>query len=268
MRKYLPVLNLVALALSIVIHLASYTGFFPFTLQYVREARPIIFLPDSIALSTWIVIYVGRIAYGVFQTRPEASEFVDKASWYFLFTCIGKITWTILYIYSSMWMSFLAMVMTLAALVVLYSRLNIGQVSKSRGEYWVVHFPFSIHLAWVSVVTIVTLSTALFDLGFETAFLGISATNWTIALILFLTGLAAIFLFILNDTAFALTIAWGALTIFARPFDSELFLHLQDMNLGMVDIVAFVAFASLILMVLSRAIIVRRKSKLEAVPAS
>jgi hypothetical protein len=247
MRKHLAVVNLLALVLSTVVHLLPYIHLLPFNLEYVRESRPLLFLPANIALSTWLVIYIGLITYAVFQSRTASAEYVEKASYYFLFTCIGKITWTILYIYSDMWMATLALVMTLAALIMLYDRLNIRQIPKKGALYWVVNFPFSIFLGWTSVIAIVTIATALHDSGFTTSFLGVSAELWTVYLLIFLTALAAVFILLMNDYAFALTIGWGALSIFARPFDTPLYEHLQSLNFGLVDVFAFVAFMSILL---------------------
>lgn len=239
MKKHLAIVNLLALVLSALVHLLSYTSALPFSLSFVRDARALLFLPANIAISTWIVIYIGLLAYAIFQSRKSSEEFVEKASWYFLFTSIGKITWTILYVYSSMWMASLAMVMTLAALTMLYDRLNIREVPEKRGRYWVVNLPFSVFLAWVSVLTVVTIATALHDTGYQSSFLGLTGDMWAVYLLIFLTALTTVFVFLLNDYAFALTIAWGALTIFARPFDAPLYANLQSLNFGLVDVMAF-----------------------------
>ena len=69
MKKHLAIVNLLALVLSALVHLLTYTDALPFSLAFVRESRALLFLPANIAISSWIVIYIGLLAYAIFQRR-------------------------------------------------------------------------------------------------------------------------------------------------------------------------------------------------------
>jgi hypothetical protein len=249
MKKHLALVNLLALLISALVHLFTYTDLLPHSIAIVRESRPLVFLPANLSLATWLIIYLSLLIYAVYQSRSNSQELRERASFYFLFSSIGKITWTILYVFGDMWMSMLALVMTLGALIMLYEKLKLRFISFKQAEYWLVHFPFSIFLGWVSVLLVLNVATALYDSGYQSSFLGLTADIWTVVLLAFLLGMACLMLFTLNDFAYALTIAWGALTIFLRPFHAELYSQVQSMNLVLVELAAFTTFASLFLLV-------------------
>lgn len=249
----LQIINVLALIATLVMNGLSQTDLFPNTVGDLGESRAIFFLPAGYVFAIWGVIYTGLIAYSIYQARPSErnGDVVNSIGWWFVASCIANIAWLALFLYDLVWLSTIAMIAIIIPLIIIYTRLGIGVKSVSLAEKWAVHIPFSIYLGWVSVATVANFSTALYTSGYVTSFAGINADIWASIMLVVAGVLALAMLYFRRDVAYALVIVWASYGINARPFDTDLYSILSNLDAGLVDTMALsiaiiVAIASVI----------------------
>jgi hypothetical protein len=128
--------------------------------------------------------------------------------------CIAQIGWIYLFTLRLFTLSIAAMLAILLPLMQAYLLLGIGQVRVERSQKWLVHIPFSIYLAWISVATIVNVASALYIAQWQGW--GISAAGWTAIVLVVATTIGAIVAFQRSDTAFSLVYIWAFVAIAIR----------------------------------------------------
>lgn len=236
----LQVSNIVALILTLIMNGVSQSDIFPNTIGELGESRAIFFLPAGYVFAIWGVIYTGLIAYVIYQARPSQrdGDVVQSIGWWFVVSCMANIIWLILFLYDLVWLSTIAMILILIALLMIYTRLGIGTKSVSLAEKWAVHIPFSIYLGWISVATVANFSTALYTSGAVTSFIGINADIWAAIMLVVAAILALGMLYFRRDIAYALVIVWASYGIYARPFDTDLYEPLANLNAGLVNTIS------------------------------
>lgn len=195
----------------------SLSNFYPPGGQNVGEIANTIFqevqiIPANYAFIIWGLIYLGLMAYGVYQIQPSQRQDhrIQQTSRHLITACIIQIGWIYLFTLKYFWFSVVAMLGILAALIFAYQSLGIGRVAATRRRRWLAQIPFSIYLAWISVATVVNVASALFYTGLQP-----SSPTWTVIMLLVGGALAGGMMWRYQDTAFALVFVWayGAIAI-------------------------------------------------------
>ncbi len=239
--KTLKIANFVFLIGTLVMNFLSQTpDLFELTMQEAGEMRAIFFLPAGYVFAIWGIIYTGLIAFAVYQARsnPNADRVTERISYWFIVSSIANITWLVLYLSNLVWLSTIAMLVILVALIRIYQGLGIGQRAVSLAEKWAVHIPFSIYLGWISVATIANFASALYDSGQVMEFVGIGADVWAAIMMVVAGVLGIIFLVRRFDIAVGLVLIWALVGIYNRPFDTETYQVLSNLDAGLVNTVA------------------------------
>lgn len=236
----LQVINIVALVVTLVMNGLAQSDLFPNTVGDLGESRAVFFLPAGYVFGIWGVIYTGLLAYVIYQAFPSRKdgEVVNNIGWWFVISCVANVSWLILFLFDQVWLSTVAMLAILGALLMIYTRLGIGEREVSMAEKWAVHIPFSIYLGWISVATVANFTTALFVSGFDTSMLGITADIWASIMIVVASVLAFAMLYFRRDIAYALVVVWASYGINARPFDTDLYQLLSAQNASLVNTTA------------------------------
>jgi hypothetical protein len=248
MKRALPALNIAAYAATLVVNFLSQAGpgigiqIFPNTVQELANSRAVLFLPANYVFGIWGLIYAALGAYLIYQALPanRSSRVHSAVGPWFIVTSFANSLWLILFLNDWVAASTIAMLVLLAALIIIYLQLGIGRVTVSRAEYWAVHFAFSVYLGWITVATVANIATALYQAGFETSFLGITADVWTLVVMLVAAAVAAAMLLRHRDAAFAGVVVWALIGIFARPFTTDVYTSLNNQNLLLVNQAALV----------------------------
>lgn len=180
-------------------------------------------VPAGYVFAIWGVIYLGMIAYAVSQALPRNRENprLKSIGWLFVVSCFANVIWLVAFHWLQFALSLPFMLILIACLITIYLRLGVGRAQVSSGERWFVHVPFSVYLGWITVATIANVSFVLFELGFPTAFLGISAEIWTALLLVIAVGIALLMVLRHGDIAYALVLVWALAGIYAKRVNSE-----------------------------------------------
>jgi hypothetical protein len=208
------VLIIVALILVIAINiLANTLPLNGLTTGDISDRFDIYFVPAGYVFSIWSVIYLGLIAYGIYQALPAQKENPDLRSigWPFLISCMANIVWLFLWHYEVFLFTLPAMVAILLSLIVIYLRLDIGRAQVSRGQLWAVHIPFSIYLGWITVATIANVTQLLFYIGWSGW--GISPEIWTVIMLAAAVIISGVVSLSRADIAYSLVLIWALIGI-------------------------------------------------------
>lgn len=133
----------------------------------ISDRFDVYFVPAGYVFSIWGLIYIGLIAYTVYQALPSQREnpALRKIGYWYVLSCAANITWLFLWHYEVFNLTLLPMLALLASLIVIYLRLGIGTREVSPAERWSVHATFSLYLGWITVATIANATQLLDYLG-------------------------------------------------------------------------------------------------------
>ena len=175
----------------------------------ISDRFDIYFVPAGYVFSIWSLIYLGLIAYGIFQALPAQKENprLRSIGYLFVFSCLANIVWLFLWHYEVFNFTLLAMLAILLSLIAIYLRLDVGRVQVSTGEKWCVHIPFGTYLGWISVATIANATQLLNYLGWSGW--GISPEVWAVIMLAAGVIISAAMSLRRADIAYSLVLVWA-----------------------------------------------------------
>ena len=120
--------------------------------------------PAVWAYYIWIPILLAETVFAVAQLLPEyraRSVVQDGTGFFFFYTCLLQIVWTICFAFELFILSFVAVILTtlcLASLLTAQSFSTPRGRNKNRMEFWLFRFPFRLHFGWIVVMAAVHLA--------------------------------------------------------------------------------------------------------------
>jgi benzodiazapine receptor len=202
--------NAVAVAITIVFNiLANALPLNGLNTGEISDRFAVYFVPAGYVFSIWGLIYVGWIAFAVYQALPAQRENprLVRLGYWFALSCVANIGWLISWHYEY----FIAGPFILAALAILlivaYLRLEIGRTRVSTAERWCVQIPFSVYLAWATVATIANVTSTLYFVGWSG--LGIAPEVWAAVMLVVATIVGVLVYRDRRDVAFQLVLVWA-----------------------------------------------------------
>jgi len=206
-RQVLVVLSVLAtLAVNALAEALPFNGL---STAQISDRFHVFFVPAGYVFSIWGLIYVGLIAYAVFQALPSQREnpALRRTGYPVVVSGLANMAWLFLWHYLQFPLTLLVMLALLAVLIVIYLELGIGRTKVSTAEAWAVRVPFSIYLGWITVATIANVTDVLYYWNW-TGF-GISARNWTLVLFAAVLVIAGLMSLTRRDVAYNLVIVWA-----------------------------------------------------------
>ncbi|MEZ4769234.1 MAG: tryptophan-rich sensory protein [Caldilineales bacterium] len=179
----------------------------------ISDRFDVLFVPAGYVFAIWGLIYVGLIAYTVFQALPAQKENprLRAVGWIYVIASIANSVWIFLWHYEYLPLTLVAMLVLLASLLVIYGRLGINRLQVGRGERWAVQVPFSIYLGWITVATIANVTDLLWSLGWNG--FGLSAQTWFLIMLGAVIIIAGLMAFTRGDVAYLLVLVWALIGI-------------------------------------------------------
>lgn len=178
------------------------------TPEMVSDKYPTLVTPADYAFAIWALIYLGLIAFSIYQLMPaNAARFRNVRSFYIL-SCALNCGWIYMWLHDQIAICFVIIVLLWASLFLI--SLNLKQ-THGMGEYWLAKAPFEIYFGWVTVAALVNFAVLLVHWNVQ-----ISATAWNwiaIALILFAAALAILIRKRLSNYLYPLAIAWAVAAV-------------------------------------------------------
>ena len=175
----------------------------------ISDSFPVYFTPAGYVFAIWGLIYLGLLAYAVYQALPAQRQNPRLRSirTLFLIGSLANIAWILLWHYLLFPLTLVAMLVLLGTLIGIYLRLRIGRTSPPLVERLTVDLPFSIYLGWITVATIANV-TALLSYWNWTGF-GVSQEAWLVITLGVALVVATLVALTRRDMAYLLVLAWA-----------------------------------------------------------
>ena len=179
----------------------------------ISDRFAIYFVPAGYVFSIWGLIYLGLIAYAIFQALPAQRENprLRSIGGLFLLSSVANIAWIFLWHYEVFVATLPVMLVLLGSLIALYLRLGTGRTPVSRAETWMVRVPFSVYLGWITVATVANATQLLYFLGWNGGALGPEV--WTVIMLAVAVLLAWLMAITRRDVAYLLVLVWAFIGI-------------------------------------------------------
>ncbi|MBF9236439.1 hypothetical protein I2I05_03430 [Hymenobacter sp. BT683] len=205
---------LTAFAIAGNIFLNYYSNTHPFAGQTMGEVSaqyPTLLTPAGYAFSIWGVIFLGLVAYAVWQLLPVARQLSlpDAVAKPLTVASVATGGWVVLFAYEMILPSVGVMLLILGSLIMAYGRVR-RRIFVGAAPVWV-GVPFSLYLGWISVASVINITIGLRELGWQTA-QGASVTL-ALGLLLVIVALALLISRAFRDMVFPLVIAWALVAI-------------------------------------------------------
>lgn len=215
------ILNVIALIATLLVNfLANALPINGQTSAEVANRLPIYFVPANYVFSIWGVIYTFLIGFAVYQALPAQRDnpALRRIGYWFVLSSAANSAWLFLFHYEQFALSVLAMVVVLVSLIVIYTRLDIGRAQVGRAMKWLVHIPFSIYLAWITVATVANISYVLYDANWDG--FGIDGAVWAVIMLVVATGIVLSVIVTRRDVAYTAVIVWAFAGIVNKQSDT------------------------------------------------
>ncbi|MGE5223600.1 MAG: tryptophan-rich sensory protein [Omnitrophica WOR_2 bacterium] len=185
----------------------------------ISDRFQVYFVPAGYVFSIWGLIYLGLIAFAIFQALPSQRENprLRATGWWISLGGLANCSWIFLWHYEQFPLTIIAMLILLATLVITYLRLGIGKTTVQPGERWAARLPFSIYLGWITVATIANVTDVLDYLKWDG--FGIAPEIWMGIMLAAVLAITALMIFTRRDAAFALVVLWALAGISVKQAD-------------------------------------------------
>ena len=175
----------------------------------ISDKFKVFFVPAGYVFSIWGLIYVGLMAYAVFQALPSQRENprLQATAGLFFIGSLANCAWIFLWHYELFVWTLAAMFTLLITLILMYVKLEIGRNPVSRAETWSVRVPFSIYLGWITVATIANVTDVLNYLNWSGW--GIAPQAWAAIMLAVAVLVAGLMAITRHDVAYLLVLVWA-----------------------------------------------------------
>jgi len=179
----------------------------------ISDRFAIYFVPAGYVFSIWGLIYLGLIAFTIYQALPaqREDELLKKIAPAYWIGNLANAAWIFLWHYEYFPLTLIAMLALLGSLLYIYQQISQVGSGLDRNQKWFIKYPFSIYLGWISVATIANVSQVLFFLDWGGW--GIPATAWAVIMLAIATILGLLMLWRKNDSLYALVLLWAFIGI-------------------------------------------------------
>ncbi|MGH1366419.1 MAG: tryptophan-rich sensory protein [Calditrichia bacterium] len=207
-RTTLAVINAVVFAITIAVnYLSNALPINGLTAGDISDKWLVLFKPAGYVFSIWGIIYLGLLAFIIYQfiAGDRENNFISKIGSWFIVNGLANAAWLVAWHYEIYWLTILIMLVILVSLIQIYTRLNDAS-EISPAQRYAVLLPFSIYLAWICVATIANGTILLESLGWGG--FGLADSLWLIVVLL--AGLYIAWQFAMRgDVAFTLVFVWA-----------------------------------------------------------
>jgi hypothetical protein len=188
----------------------------------ISDRFDIYFVPAGYVFSIWGLIYLGLIAFTVYQAFPaqRENELLKKIYPAYWIGSLANASWIFLWHYEFFLLTLIAMFTILATLLYIQTQLSKVRSGMDRCQKWYVQYPFSIYLGWISVATIANLSQVLFYINWGGW--GIAPVIWAVIMLVVATILGLLLVWREKDIPYLLVLVWAFVGIGVSQADTAL----------------------------------------------
>ncbi|HEX2997411.1 MAG TPA: tryptophan-rich sensory protein [Anaerolineales bacterium] len=215
--------NLLSVLLALTINILAVT--LPLNGQDTGEISDrfkVYFVPAGYVFSIWSVIYLGWLAFTVFQFLPSQKENprLRRLGYLFAISNLFNAAWLFCWHYNWFGLSVLVMLGLLGLLIASYLRLDVNRSSISRAEYWSVDVLFSVYLGWITVATVANITSWLYYVNWDG--FGIPAQTWAVIMLAVASLLGLTMALTRRDVGYLAVLVWAFAGIAVKQTSASL----------------------------------------------
>ena len=175
----------------------------------ISDRFQVYFVPAGYVFSIWGVIYIGWLAFAIYQLLPTQRDNprIQQVGYLFALSGMANMAWLFFWHYEYFVLTVVVMLILLLLLIAIYLRLQIGKVQVAPLERWCVDIPFSVYLGWITVATIANITATLSYLHWDGW--GVSPEAWTLIMLTAGVCIASAISLTRGDIAYMLVIIWA-----------------------------------------------------------
>ncbi len=174
----------------------------------VSDKYPTLVTPAGYAFAIWSLIYLGIVAFSIYQALPKNLERFRFLRTVYILSCAANCAWLYFWHQEAILVSVAVIFLLLGTLAFINIKL---QTTDTLGEFWLAKFPFGIYFGWVTAAAIVNAAVVLVYLNVQVS--DSLAVMLGAGLVLIATVLGIIIRFKLNNVFYSLAIAWALTAI-------------------------------------------------------
>jgi hypothetical protein len=218
-KKALSVLNALILAALIFWNYYSNTGAINGeTVGSLSDKYSSLFVPADYAFAIWGLIYLGLAASAIYfiylaYQEDDKTNAVTKAVPPLILANISNGAWLWFWLNEQIFISIIAMMVVLSALISTVIRLNMERWDAPVKFMALIWWPVDLYIGWISVALIANISAYLNYVGFSFWF---SQEVWTVVMIAVVVFLNLFMIFNRNMREFAAVGIWALVAIAVR----------------------------------------------------
>jgi hypothetical protein len=202
--------NLLAAVVTIVFNgLANALPFNGQSTGQISDRFQVYFVPAGYVFSIWGLVYIGWLAFAVYQLLPAQRDNprLRRVGSLFVLSGAANMAWLFLWHYEYFTWTVAVMLVLLALLIAVYLRLQIGKIRPAPLEQWCVDVPFSVYLGWITVATIANITALLSSVHWDGW--GIGPEAWALIMLAAGVCIASAVSLTRGDTAYGLVLVWA-----------------------------------------------------------
>lgn len=168
-----------------------------------------LFTPAGFTFSIWSVIYVGLIAFTLYQFLPSQADdrVAQRVAVLFIISCLLNLSWLLAWHFLWIGLSVVLMGLLLLTLILVYVQVSGRANGRTLAYRLMVALPFRLYLGWISVATMANVSAYLVSTGWTGG--PLSETGWALTLMGAVVVLGLLALWTRRDLFFTLVLVWG-----------------------------------------------------------
>jgi benzodiazapine receptor len=188
----------------------------------ISDRFQVYFVPAGYVFAIWGVIYLGWLAFAVYQFLPaqQNNPRLQKLGYWFALSGVFNAAWLFCWHYNQFGLSVLVMLALLGTLIVSYLRLEVGRTPLSTAERWCVDLPFSVYLGWITVATVANLTDWLFSISWSGW--GMAAQSWAAILLGVASILGLLMALTRRDAGYLWVLVWSFIGIAVKQAEFPL----------------------------------------------
>lgn len=188
----------------------------------ISDRFQVYFVPAGYVFSIWGIIYIGWIAFTIFQFLPSQKESprLRKLGYLFALSGLFNAAWLFTWHYNFFGVGVLVMLTLLGLLIASYLRLDVNRVAVTSAERWAVDIPFSVYLGWITVATVANITDWLYLVEWNG--FGISAPVWAVVMIAVASVLGVLMAVTRRDAAYLFVLVWSFIGIAVKQADTAI----------------------------------------------
>lgn len=175
----------------------------------ISDRFEVFFVPAGYVFSIWGVIYLGWIAFTIFQLQPseQTNTRLCRLGYLFALSNLANAAWLFCWHYNWFGLSVVVILILLGLLIASYLRLDVNRVNVKPLEYWSVDVLFSVYLGWITVATVANITDWLYFSGWDG--FGISAQAWAVMMLAVASLLGLAMAVTRQDIGYLLVLVWA-----------------------------------------------------------